>query len=59
MFDPEMASGLMDLGFFGIIMYLLYERGKFNETIVGTMREICVVLQERMPDMKRNNEVIL
>jgi len=56
--DPSIAERFMDMGFFGIIMYLLWERGKFNETIVATMKEICVVLQERMPDMKRN-EVIL
>ena len=44
---------VMDAGFYGIIIYLLWERGKFNETIVKTLEEISSVLRERMPDLNK------
>lgn len=35
-----------------VAVYLLYERGRFNQKITATMEKIAITLSERLPDYK-------
>ena len=36
-----------------VAVYLLWERGRFNQHIALTMKEIAITLHERLPDVRR------
>lgn len=52
MIDKELVTFISQVGFpIVVCLYLLYERSKFNERMVETMKEITTVLRERLPGL--------
>lgn len=50
MTDMDIIKTVGEVGFpIAVAVYLLYERGKFNQKIVASMEKISVVLEERLP----------
>ena len=46
----ELLPSVAEVGFpIAVAIYLLYERGKFNQKMVATMERISAVLDERLP----------
>ena len=45
LFDAALNQGFSA----AVVVYLLYERGKFNKDMVATMQEISTIIKERLP----------